>query len=1139
DAVGNLTSMTDPRGNETTTTYDSRNRATVRTVAVGTTAEAKTETDYDLAGNVTEVRSPRYFDATDTEGHNKAKEIWTYTPANKVASHTEAAGTTIAATESFVYDLNGRRTEHVDFDGETSKIHYVDCCGQVIAQENPLGHGSLIRKDPMGRSVHQVVFEDYSAHSSALDNPVDAKTLREVTTKYDGRGRPVARTTWLTARGTVDANDPPIAGLNSVPASDGLTVQYLYDDDLGDGTGLDSSSGVAGVLGGTVVSLTTALNKLDDAIASGGAGVTFDATNNGSARVVISAEGEVRFTISDAAGRSVMSGMLNSSNALITWRCQAYDQTESISGFGTVLASISVDADGKTSKSLSDGARRMIRSVDQLAKVTTYEYDAGGNRLKIRDPNSVGQDCLYDALGRQTQCTDTGSDVTKSSYDLAGNKITSTDAKNEDTTYNYDARGRQIKQTDRLGGETEFAYTDMNRLSSLTDAENQVTSYTYDAAGFKLTETYPDHTGGSPGASTYGIVTFTPDAAGRVLRKQDQLGDTVTYNYDLAGRLTSRQYRTAANSPSGTVADTDSFTYDDAGRMLTAVSGRYSNTVTYTYDNAGRKSTEALTISGQTYTVTTAYDTQGRVSALTYPDGTSVGRTYTDRSQLATIIVGSTTIDTRTYDDGGRMTASSYNNGVSESRTYNNDNTLASISYTGAAIGNLTYGWDANKNKTSEGIAGTMAAYTLDEAVYDLEDRLEEAQYISGDDYSWSLSLVGDWSSYTENGSTQTRTHGPSHELLTAASQAIQHDVKGNITLIPGVLRPSGVTMTLTWDFDNRLSTADVDNNSTVDVTYKWDALGRRVFRDDGTTASVYVQNGQQSIADYTSGTAASSPTYNYVYASYIDEPVLRTGTGGDRYYHRGQQYSITALTDSLGAIKERYAFDAYGGLSILDSSGTARTSTAESNRYTYTGREWDEMLGLYHFRYRIYDPAAGRFYGRDPMGYWDGTGLYGNQFGLNGVDPTGLKSFQTCNFRIYAGHTHNPEREIRKLYGKKGLDCKVTEVGVICCNSKQVCKKFSNLPLMPEVPLYPMPIPFELGIEKFKDALKAAAAKASGYCNKKRCGKKCDRISIVVYCDFDMRNHLGPDLTRKLCDHTAVYNCRLQEWEREIQVDP
>ncbi|MEZ6135093.1 MAG: hypothetical protein R3C53_09310 [Pirellulaceae bacterium] len=49
---------------------------------------------------------------------------------------------------------------------------------------------------------------------------------------------------------------------------------------------------------------------------------------------------------------------------------------------------------------------------------------------------------------------------------------------------------------------------------------------------------------------------------------------------------------------------------------------------------------------------------------------------------------------------------------------------------------------------------------------------------------------------------------------------------------------------------DNRLSTADVGNNSSVDVTYKFDALGRRVYRDDGTTAEVFVQAGQQTIAD-------------------------------------------------------------------------------------------------------------------------------------------------------------------------------------------------------------------------------------------------------------------------------------------------
>ena len=115
--------------------------------------------------------------------------------------------------------------------------------------------------------------------------------------------------------------------------------------------------------------------------------------------------------------------------------------------------------------------------------------------------------------------------------------------------YVFDARGRQKSQTDRNSGTTSFAYLATGQLQSLTDAEGQTTSYTYDDAGGKLTEQYPDHSGGTPGQSTYGIVTFTNDAAGRVLRKQDQKGDTCTMNYDLAGRLTSKDYRTLANSP--------------------------------------------------------------------------------------------------------------------------------------------------------------------------------------------------------------------------------------------------------------------------------------------------------------------------------------------------------------------------------------------------------------------------------------------------------------------------------------------------------------------------------------------------------------------------------------------------------------
>ena len=54
------------------------------------------------------------------------------------------------------------------------------------------------------------------------------------------------------------------------------------------------------------------------------------------------------------------------------------------------------------------------------------------------------------------------------------------------------------------------------------------------------------------------------------------------------------------------------------------------------------------------------------------------------------------------YQRSERIRRTVESNGVSETRAYNTGNTLASINFAGATIGNLTYGWDANNNKTSE-----------------------------------------------------------------------------------------------------------------------------------------------------------------------------------------------------------------------------------------------------------------------------------------------------------------------------------------------------------------------------------------------------------------------------------------------------
>jgi RHS repeat-associated protein len=165
----------------------------------------------------------------------------------------------------------------------------------------------------------------------------------------------------------------------------------------------------------------------------------------------------------------------------------------------------------------------------------------------------------------------------------------------------------------------------------------------------------------------------------------------------------------------------------------------------------------------------------------------------------------------------------------------------------------------------------------------------------------------------------------------------------------------------------------DIDANGTADVNFQYDALGRHVARSGTGGSVVFVQMDQQTIADYPFGGSATTPTFRYVYASYIDEPVVRktAGTGGTLvYFHRNQQYSITAVTTSTGSIAERYAYSAYGQPTILDASASVLSSSAINNRYTYTGREWDATLGLHHFRARWMSPSAGRFLTRDPMGF-------------------------------------------------------------------------------------------------------------------------------------------------------------------------
>ena len=228
-----------------------------------------------------------------------------------------------------------------------------------------------------------------------------------------------------------------------------------------------------------------------------------------------------------------------------------------------------------------------------------------------------------------------------------------------------------------------------------------------------------------------------------------------------------------------------------------------------------------------------------------------------------------------------------------------------------------------------------------------------------GLDQVWELSNVGDWNNKTENSSVTNYGHNAVHELTSIGNSGINYDANGN----PLVGSNGDV---YTWDLDNRL-------DSTTDMSFQYDALGRRVAITQGYETTNLVCAGNQLIAMYDADNPNSSPQRTFVYGTYIDEPLLMKADSTKTYYHRNQQYSITALTDDTGIVIERYVYDAHGNTTILSPEGTLRTESEPGNPFAYTGRYHHPALNLYFFRARYYDATAGRFIARDPLEYVDG----------------------------------------------------------------------------------------------------------------------------------------------------------------------
>jgi RHS repeat-associated protein len=101
------------------------------------------------------------------------------------------------------------------------------------------------------------------------------------------------------------------------------------------------------------------------------------------------------------------------------------------------------------------------------------------------------------------------------------------------------------------------------------------------------------------------------------------------------------------------------------------------------------------------------------------------------------------------------------------------------------------------------------------------------------------------------------------------------------------------------------------------------------------------------------------------------------------------------SLTDLDGDQAAVYAYDPWG---VPEKGGHRSTAT---NRFRFTGEEFDDSMDLYYLRARWYDPSVGRFLTKDPIPrFLDHSSsltlyVYARNNPLRFLDPTGQTAIE------------------------------------------------------------------------------------------------------------------------------------------------
>lgn len=707
------------------------------------------------------------------------------------------------------------------------------------------------------------------------------------------------------------------------------------------------------------------------------------------------------------------------------------------------------------------------------------EYDSRGQVARKSRPYAVGAakvywiSYTYDTLGRVIQENAADSSISKITY--AGLTTTTTNARNQSRSEVRNEAGQLVTITDAAGKTLTRSYDAVGNMVKTIDALGNVTQLAYDLKGRKIQTVDPD----------MGRWDYSYNALGELVKQTDAKAQVTTMSYDVLGRMTAKQepslnaYWYYDTYKDGTVCT------KGIGKLCEA-SANNGYGRKHSYDSLGRVISTATTIGSAVYTSAVSYvaDAAGpdyqRIKDITYPSGLKLAYVYTPLGSVQKVVAASNANLVYWRQDSadaeGHILQYTYGNNVVTLNTFSPDTGRLKTQQAGTGgssyVQDASYAYDmlGNLKRQSDAASSQTSIYS-----YDNLNRLT-SEIRTGTGLStgtptyigWTYDDIGNITSrsdvgtyiYPTSGVSSVRPHavtGITGTVNGLASPTYFYDANGNITYTKV---GAGIYGFVTWTSFNKVNAllskpataSGAPTPPSTTLSYLYDAEGERVqetVRRSGTTprVTVYLNPGAGAGLYYEEDTLpTTTKKKHYISAGGGTIGVLildtATNTWSTQYWHKDQLGSTIAVSDAMGAVTERMAYEAFGKRRMVDgTTDLLGTLVPVTTNRGFTGHQMMDEAGLINMNGRIYNPAIGRFLSADPsvpyptdlQSYNRYSYVHNNP--LANYDPSG---YTGCSLADYPG-LYNGSGSL-SCGGGNGIPAIATGAGQTVCDNQGRC---------------------------------------------------------------------------------------------------